>query len=123
MSIDVFRSRRANFEECFYWIVDTSQSVSDLNQWILKNKKSGVFYAKEVNSLFNQANAQANAFMFDKNTITLETDDDVDGLERGCIVLYNGKPWMVDNVVRELHRKESQFDSEKHYKSIINIRR
>ena len=61
--------------------------------------------------------------MLDKNTISLETDDIVEDLERGCVVLYNGKPWIVDSVMRELHRKESQFDSEKYYKTIINIRR
>lgn len=123
MGVDVRFGRRTNYEECFYWVRDEDEATGDLNQWIMKRQKKGVFYAKEVNSLFNQGNPQANVIMLDKNTISLETDDIVEDLERGCVVLYNGKPWIVDSVMRELHRKESQFDSEKYYKTIINIRR
>lgn len=122
-NIDIYHSRRTNYEECFYWIRDERTSVGDLNQWILKNKHNGVFYAREVSPEYNQANPQANVFMLDKNMITLETDDDIDDISRGCVVLYNGKPWMVDNVQRKLHLKESQFDSEKHYTVIVSIRR
>ena len=122
-NIDIYHSRRTNYEECIYWVRDESVAVGDLNQWVLKNKSNGVFYAKEVSPEYNQANPQANVFLFDKNIITLETDDDVDDIDRGCVVLYNGKPWMVDNVQRQLHRKESQFDTEKHYKTIVSIRR
>lgn len=122
-NIDIFHSRRNKYEECFYWIRDERVSVGDLNQWILKNKSNGMFYAREVNSLYNQANPQANVIMFDKDVIALETEDDVDEISRGCVVLYNGKPWIVDAVQKELHRKESEFDIEKHYKYIINIRR
>ena len=122
-NIDIYHSRRTNYAECVYWVRDERESIADLNQWVLKKKSNGVFYAKEVNAMYNQANAQANVFMYDKNVIALETDDDVDELTRGCVVLYNGKPWIVDNVQKELHRKESEFDIEKHYKTIINIRR
>lgn len=122
-NIDIYHSRRTNYEECVYWVRDESVIVGDLNQWVLKNKSSGVFYAKEVSPEYNQANPQANAFLFDKDIITLETDDDVDELSRGCVVLYNGKPWMVNDVQRKLHRKESAFDIEKHYKTIVSIRR
>jgi len=122
-NIDIYHSRRTNYEECYYWVRDERSSVGDLNQWILKNKSNGSFYAKETNAIYNQANPQANVIMLDKNVIAIETDDDVDEIERGCIVLYNGKPWMVDNVQRYTHRKESEFDIEKHYKTVINLRR
>lgn len=122
-NVDIYHSRRTNYEECLYWVRDERQSVGDLSQWILKNVPSGKFYAREVNPLYNQENAVVNSMMFDKNTISLETDDDVDDITRGCVVMYNGKPWIVDSVQRVLHRKESQFSSEKHYKVTVNIRR
>lgn len=122
-NVDIYHSRRSNYAECIYWIRDERVSVGDLNQWIMKNKSNGLFYAREVSPEYNQQNPQANVFMFDKNTVTLETDDDVDELKRGCVVLYNGHPWIVDNVQRKLHRKESQFDIEQHYKTIVSIRR
>lgn len=122
-NIDIYHSRRTNYEECWYWIRDERVSVGDLSQWILKNKSNGMFYAKEENSMYNQENPVVNAMMFDKNIITLSTEDDVDDLTRGCVVLYDGKPWIVDNVQRILHRKESALSNEKHYRSIINLRR
>ena len=122
-NIDIYHSRRTNYAECVYWVRDERTSVGDLNQWILKNKSNGVFYAREVSPQYNQQNQQANAFMFDRNVITLQTDDDVDELTRGCVVLYQGHPWMVDTVQRLLHRKESEFDVEQHYKTIISMRR
>ena len=122
-NIDIYHSRRTNYAECVYWVRDESVAIGDLNQWILKTKSNGVFYAREVNAIYNQANPQANVFMFDKDVIALETDDDVDDLSRGCVVLYNGKPWMVVDVQRKIHRKESEFDTEQHYKVIVNIRR
>ena len=120
--VDLFHSRRTNYAECKYWIRSVKDS-QDLSEWVLKKKPEGTFYAKEVNNLFNQPNPQGNAIMFDKNVIALETDDDVDNIDRGCVVLYNGKPWTVDNVQRRIHRKESEFSVETHYKTTINIRR
>lgn len=122
-NVDIFHSRRTNYAECVYWIRDERQSVGDLNQWIMKNKSNGVFYAREISPKYNQANPQVNVFMLDKNMITIETDDDVDDISRGCVVLYNGHPWIVDTVQRELHRKESEFDIEQHYKTILSLRR
>ena len=122
-NVDLFHSRRNNYEECYYWVRDESVSVGDASQWILKNKSNGVFYAKEVSPKYNQANPQANVFMYDKNTISLETDDDIDEISRGCIVLYNGKPWMVVDCQKRIHQKESEFDTEKHYTTIVSIRR
>ena len=123
MAIDIYHSRRTDYELCYYWIREEKSNLTDLSQWILKNKYSGMFYAKEENSLSNQENPIANTIMFDKNIISLSTEDDVDDLTRGCIILYDGKAWMVDNVQRIIHHKESQFSVEKHYKTIINIRR
>ena len=122
-NIDIYHSRRNYYEECYYWVRDERTAIGDLNQWILQNKSNGMFYAKEVNSMYNQPNPQANVVMFDKNVIAIETQDDIDEISRGCVVLYNGKPWIVDSVQKELHRKESEFDTDKHYKYILNIRR
>ena len=94
-----------------------------MSQWILQNKVSGTFYAREVSPSYNQEQPLANVAMFDKNVITIETDDDINNISRGCIVLYQGHPWMVETVQQKLHRKESQFDIEEHYKTIISMRR
>jgi hypothetical protein len=68
-------------------------------------------------------NVAGGVFASDKNTIVLESDDDLHEISRGCIVLYNGRPWMVDNVQSEIHRKETEFNIEMDYKYIVSIRR
>ena len=120
---DLFHSRRTYYAECEYWIRDERQSVGPASEWILKNSSSGVFYAKEVSPRHNQMNQVGNVFAFDRNNIALETDDDVNEIDRGCIVKYNNEIWIVDSVQREIHRKESEFNVELDYKYTINLRK
>jgi len=122
-TVDLFHSRRTMFAECKYWIRDERTSIGNASEWILKNTPSGTFWAREISPQYNQQNQVHNVFMLDKNMITLESDDDLSEISRGCVVLYNGHPWMVDSVQRQIHRKESEFNVDVDYKYIINMRR
>lgn len=120
--IDIYHSRRGKFRKCEYWLRDESDSF-DINSWVLKNKPQGIFYATEVNAISNQANPINNAIMFDKNMVAISTDDDIEDISRGCIVLYNGKTWIVDNVQAEIHKKETEFQSGTHATWTLSLRR
>ena len=122
-TVDIFHSRRTCFAECKYWIRDERDNIGDSTQWILKHTPSGTFYAREITPHYNQHNELGNGYIFDKNGITLECDDDLEELVVGSLILYNGKCWYVDNVQKEVHRKESQFNQELDYRYIISIRR
>ena len=122
-TIDIYHSRRANYEECEYWARNESERIGDASQWILNKAPSGMFYAREISAKENRLAQLGNVFAFDENHIALETDDDIHFIRRGCIVRYNEEIWMVENVQSRVHRKESQFDKEKHYKYYINLRR
>ena len=122
-TVDIYHSRRTYYAECKYWICEEKDIVSDATQWILKHVASGTFFAKEVSPQYNQFNPINNRFAFDKNTITLECDDDLSQITRGCVVLYNGKAWTVDDVQKSIHRKESEFNVEIDYKYTIALRR
>lgn len=122
-TVDLFHSRRTCFAECKYWIRDERDSVANASQWVLKHTPSGTFYAKEISPQYNQFANVGNNFMFDKNTITLECDDDISDISKGCIVLYNGKAWIVDDVQKSIHRKESEFNIDIDYKYVITLRR
>lgn len=120
-NVDIYHSRRTNYAECKYWT--RNEKVGSPESWILNHTPSGKFYAKEISPKYNQFGQLGNVFGYDINGITLETDDDVYELERGCLVLYNGHCWTVENVQYQVHRKESQFSQHIDYKYIISIRR
>ena len=122
-TVDIFHSRRTNYELCRYWIRNESEIVGNASKWILNRVESGTFWAKEITAKENRMGQLGNVFAFDENHITIETDDDVDFMTRGCIVRYDDEIWIVDNVQSKIHRKESEFDKEKHYKYYINMRR
>lgn len=122
-NIDIYHSRRTKYEKCWYWVREEKAVIGNLDKWILQNKSNGSFYAKEVNPMYNQENQLANVMLVDKNVIALETDDDIDEVSRGCVILYDGHPWIVDTVQKILHRRESAMSNVKHYKYILSIRR
>lgn len=122
-TVDLFHSRRTSFAECKYWIRDERDRIGTASEWILKHTPSGTFYAREISPQYNQFNQVGNGFAFDRNGITLESDDDLTEITVGSVVLYNGKAWWVDNIQKEIHRKESQFNVDIDYKYILTIRR
>ena len=122
MSVDIYHSRRGHFRFCQYWNRDENDSVGDLTKWMLERKPSGSFYAKETSPKTNQADQLSNVFLFDKNVITLQTDDDVSDIKRGSVVQYLYHAWLVQNVQFELHHKETEYDTEK-YTTYISLTR
>lgn len=122
-TVDIYHSRRTNYEECEYWIRDERNKKALATDWVMKNSPSGTFFAKEVSPKTNRMNQSANVWAYDRDEITLETDDDVNFIKRGCIVKYDDELWIVDTNQRQIHRKESEFDKEKHYRYIISMRK
>ena len=122
-TVDIYHSRRTAYAECKYWIRDERNYIADASEYILKVAPTGTFFAKEISPQYNQLNQVGRGFMFDKNGITLECDDDLSELVPQSLVLYNGHAWTVDNVQREIHRKETQFNIDIDYKYIITLRR
>lgn len=117
--IDIYHSRRTHFRKCSYWL---PVQTNEIDKWILENKPEGSFYASEVNMKTNQGNQINNVIMYDRNMVTLVTNDEVDNISRGCIVLYLNHSWLVENVQRETHIQESEFGGE-HYTTYISISR
>lgn len=118
--IDIYHSRRSNFRKCSYFLPTENRR---LDEYVQKSRPQGTFYAKEVNSLSNQQNVVNNAIILDRNMVTLETDDIVNDLVRGSIVLYLNQVWIVDNTQQEVKIKESEFNSEIRATTYISLRR
>ena len=117
--IDIYHSRRTKYEKVPYYLQAPDR---DLEKWVLLNRPSGYIYCQPVDSRSLQANPINNAMMLDKDSVVLLTSDECDGLNRGSVLLYRGHPFIVDNVRKELHLKESEFGHD-HYETYIYVRR
>jgi len=120
MSIDIYHTRRTTFRPCSYWLPDDKKNRDAI---ILQDTPAGIFYAEEVNAISSNMNPSANVFASNRNMVTLKTNDEVKDIKKFCIVLYLGKSWTVDDVQREIHKKETQFDNDIHATTYINLRR
>lgn len=120
MSVDIYHTRRTNFRVCKYWLPDDKL---DRDKVILMKEPAGIFYAAEVNAINSDFNPIANTFGSNRNIVTLETQDEVNDLKKMSIVLYLNKSWTVDNIQREMHKKETQFGDDIHATTYINLRR
>lgn len=120
MSIDIYHSRRTNFVKCYYYKRD--EKVNDLSKYVLTKKPEGIFYARLYSPNSRQNQDVVNTFRFSENSLTIVTEDDVNDLVENNVVLYNGKAYVVINVQRELHLKESQYGGE-HYTTYISLRK
>ena len=117
--INIYHSRRTKYEKIAYF---NEKPDRNLNEWVLVTKPSGYIYCQPVDNRQIQANQVNNAMMFDKDSVVLWTSDCCDGIQRGAVLLYRGHPWIVDNLMKQLHLKQSEF-GENCYDTYIYIRR
>ena len=121
--VDLFHSRRSNFAECLYWIRDERDSIGTPEQWILNKVASGKFYAKPIQTKSSSMQNVNGVWALDENHATIETDDHIDDICRGSLVRYNNTLWMVENIQKSVHIKESQFAKYEDYKFVLSLRR
>lgn len=119
-SIDLAMSRRTDFDLCVYWKRD--ESLSDLSEYRDKAKPTGRFWAKEENVLQGEKQDIANAFLFDRSTITLSTRDRT-SVDEGDVVEYDGALWRVANVQFVRLHRQSQYLKDESRKTYIQLRR
>lgn len=119
-TISEYTSRRVNYDECKYWKRDNTSK--DLEEYVYENEFTGIFYARETNSLYKEKDIVGDMFMFDRNTITIETDDIVD-IDSNDIVLYDDDYWCVVNVQEKIKHKSSQFLKKTFHKTYIQLRK
>lgn len=121
-SVDLWQSRRANFEKCEWWKRD-NEATKDLSKFVLSKKRQGYFYATEANSQSFKNSQYGGVFMSRETNITLKTNDDVDEIQEGDIVRYSNALWRVTDVqVSEIH-KQKQFLDEVSKVTYIGIKR
>lgn len=120
--IDIYHSRRGKFQRCVYWLRDTSKNI-DRNKFVLENEPTGTFYAKIVNNIINEAKQVQNAMLFDRDTVTIETNDDILDIKKGSLVKFLDEIWFVENASFMPHNKESEFSNKLHTTTYLNLRK
>ena len=119
--IDIYHSRRNHFWKCRYWIRDLKSKI-DINQYVLDNKPSGIFFAKQERELSKGTGEAMNVVLFDTHNVQVTTNDIVNDLEKGSIVEFEDLLWFVESVQQAPHLKESQF-KKKEYTTYITLKR
>ena len=119
--VDLFHSRRTNYSKCEYWVRDERTESGSPQQWILYNQPAGWFYAKPVSVKNTQMNIVNGVWATDSNHVTLESDEEINDISRGCIVKYAEELWLVESVQMQVHWKESEFSKHQDYKYTISL--
>lgn len=125
MAIDIMTSRRGYFEECQWWKRDEDEEL-DNDELVMNHQPQGIFYAKEIIPEQNSSNKFYGVIMLNRDTVTIKTNDDILGIERGCLVKYQQELWIVDAVRMEHYRNgmmEFSFESNASHSWTLSLRK
>lgn len=107
--VDIYHSRRGKFKLAKYWLRDEDTKVGDLSVYVLKNKPTGQFYCSEVSNTGVNKQQVNNVIIYDSSQLTLETNDDIDGVAVGTVIQYQNHAWRVVSMQKQLHKRENEF--------------
>lgn len=112
--IDLWKSRRKNYLECYFWERNENEDYVEENELVYNQRYSGFFMAEEVSSLTVSPQQISDTFMFPEQTITLLTHDCIDNLKENDIVEIKGinKKFRVDSIQRANDKKQRFFIKE-----------
>ena len=119
--IDIYASRRCNYEYCRFWVRDGDSSVPD-STLVHSKKPDGCFYATEENPESLQDSILSDSFMFDENFVVISSTDSVEGISAEDLVEYDGRVWIVQGVQKYKIKKRSEFSSGGQYKYYIRMK-
>ena len=106
--IDIFTSRRNNYNKCKYWINRDDLNPSDVD-YKIDEHMDGTFYAKEVTAENRDYQVISGDFLAPQTNITLYTEDDVSDLTENSVVVYDDEVWRVKTVQKTKKKKQNQF--------------
>lgn len=121
--VDLYHTRRTNFQKCAYYKRDERSSTGDMSKWVAQRTPTGYFYARKVNAQLKQSDVFVNVFQMARTNCTIETNDDIPNIEKDDVVSYRNTLWIVDSVQQVEHLKETQFSNGEHYTTIIGLRK
>ena len=108
MSIDLYNSRATYNERCRWWHRNEDENISS-DEITTQRVANGSFCVKEVSPLRRQDIQVGGAFMFEKDTITLKSPDNLFSIASEDLVEFRGEIWRVVSVQRSKARNQNTF--------------
>lgn len=121
-NVDIFTSRRTNFNKCPYWHMDEKWTELHPNEIVAKKTPTGYLYAKEENNLETSNQILVGAFMFESTNIIISTNDSVEDLHPNDILKYDGKVYRISDIQRKKIKRQSQFSNNPGYKTYMSLK-
>ncbi|MBR3208874.1 MAG: hypothetical protein IKF82_01255 [Bacilli bacterium] len=118
----MFTDRRDKFDMCKYWEIDKTNSNKSKLEY-LNVEPSGLFYAKLYSPQSYDKNIVGGVFMFDEETTSIISNDDLSGIMENYIVEFRGNLYRVDSVSKRQLRKTNQFNDIFGYSYVLNLKR
>lgn len=132
---DLFTSRRNHFNRCYYWKKNdreiemsadlyTMVSVdSESKEMCYEREPDGWFDANEISNYEEDNQIVGGTFMFDNNSSTLETNDNIPLLGVNDVIVYDNYVWRVVKAARKKRKRQAQFSKDYSYKTYITLKR
>lgn len=108
MPFDFYNSRATYNEKCRFWHRNENDEV-DPDELRIKRVADGSFLAKEVAPLRTQNIQVGGVFMFEKDTITIKSPDNLSGIKSEDLVEFRGEMWRVIDVQMSKSRNQNTF--------------
>ena len=110
MSFDFGQTRRGYNEICKVWSKRPEDDEIYDNEIIYKRIPDVVFYAREVSPIMQNNNILASVAMVERNTVTVETPENIQGVKPNDYIMYQDEYWIVVDVQsRQVRQQQTEF--------------
>ena len=99
----------SGYNELGRWWHRNENDEIDTDEIIIRRICSGSFWAKEVTPKRTEDTQVGGVFMFERDTITIKTPDNLEGMASKDLVEFRGEIWRVNNVQRSKARNQQTF--------------
>ena len=108
MPFDFYNSRATYNEKCRWWHRNENEEL-ETDELIMQRVPSGSFLAKEVTPKRTQDIQVGGVFMFEKDSITIKSPDNLEGIASEDLVEFRGRLWRVQSVQSSKARNQNTF--------------
>lgn len=122
-SRDLFTSSRIYFNRCPYWCVDEEWLEMHPNEIAIKKKPTGYFNAKEESPFRTSNQIVGGAFMFERNDLTISTEDDIYDIKENDILKFRGEIYRISDIQRQPKLKQTQYSNRPSCKTFLTLKR
>lgn len=107
--INIFNTRRTAHNFCEWWSRNKDSANINPSDYIYNTERTGCFWAEATSASTREKQNFGGVFLFDMDSIIIETYDNVTRMRAGDIVKYKGGVWRVTNIQYVNDKKREYF--------------